>query len=61
LVSVLLFYLTLATSGLLLLVALFTLRHRTLHDILSGLVVVRVRALTAGAGGWNMPGGASAL
>jgi uncharacterized RDD family membrane protein YckC len=61
LASVLLFYLTLATSGLLLVVALFTTRHRALHDIVSGLVVVRVRALTAGGGGWNMPGGASAL
>jgi uncharacterized RDD family membrane protein YckC len=60
LVSVLLFYLTLATSGLLLVVALFTTRHRTLHDLISGLVVVRVRALTAGRTGWNMPGGASA-
>jgi uncharacterized RDD family membrane protein YckC len=61
LVLVLLFYLTLATSGLLLVVALFTTRHRALHDIVSGLVVVRVRALTARGGGWNMPGGASAL
>src|SRR5476649_2822527 len=61
LASVLLFYLTLATSGLLLVVALFTTRHRTLHDLISGLVVVRVRALTAGGTGWNMPGGASAL
>jgi uncharacterized RDD family membrane protein YckC len=61
LVSVLLFYLTLATSGLLLVVALFTTGHRTLHDIVSGLVVVRVRALTAAGGGWNMPGGASAI
>ncbi len=42
LVSTLLFYLTLATSGLLLLVALFTVRRRTLHDLLSGLVVVRI-------------------
>ena len=40
LISVGVFYLTLATSGLLLLVALFTVRHRTLHDLLSGLVVV---------------------
>ena len=38
--------LTLATSGLLLLVALFTTRHRTLHDLVSGLVVVRAGALT---------------
>jgi uncharacterized RDD family membrane protein YckC len=38
------FYLTLATSGLLLLVALFTVRHRTLHDLASDLVVVRRHA-----------------
>ena len=35
------FYLTMASSGLLLLIALFTVRHRTLHDLASGLVVVR--------------------
>jgi uncharacterized RDD family membrane protein YckC len=35
------FYATLATSGLLLLVALLTVRNRTLHDLASGLVVVR--------------------
>ena len=57
LVYTLLFYLTLATSGLLLLVALFTVRHRTLHDLASGLVVVRARALTGGLGSWNMQGG----
>lgn len=60
LVSVLGFYLTLATTGLLLVVALFTERHRTLHDIVSGLVVVRVRAmqtLTETGGSWNMGGG----
>jgi uncharacterized RDD family membrane protein YckC len=56
-VSTLLFYLTLATSGLLLLIALFTIRKRTLHDLLSGLVVVRTRALTQGLGSWNIPGG----
>jgi uncharacterized RDD family membrane protein YckC len=64
LVSTLMFYLTLATSGLLLVVALFTIRHRTLHDIVSGLLVVRVRAmeaLTAPREGWNMRGGTSAL
>lgn len=62
-VSVLLFYVTLATSGLLLLVALFTARHRTLHDLVSGLVVVRVEAmeaLTAPPPGWNMPLGTPA-
>jgi len=35
------FYFTMATSGLLLLIALFTVRHRTLHDLASDLVVVR--------------------
>jgi uncharacterized RDD family membrane protein YckC len=59
-ISVLAFYLTLATSGVLLVVALFTIRHRTLHDLVSGLVVVRVQALTPPGGGWNMHGGASA-
>jgi uncharacterized RDD family membrane protein YckC len=58
-ISTLMFYLTLATSGLLLLVVLFTQRKRTLHDLVSGLVVVRRHAwrnwaLTAGAGSWNM-------
>jgi uncharacterized RDD family membrane protein YckC len=53
----LVFYLTLATTGLLLLIALFTMRHRTLHDLASGLVVVRARALTGGFGSWNMQGG----
>jgi uncharacterized RDD family membrane protein YckC len=56
-VSTLLFYATLATSGLLLLIALFTVRRRTLHDLVSGLVVVRARALTRGLGSWNMQGG----
>jgi len=58
-VSTLMFYLTLATSGLLLLIAPFTVRKRTLHDLVSGLVVVRSRrldagALTGGPGSWNM-------
>jgi uncharacterized RDD family membrane protein YckC len=35
------FYISMATSGLLLLIALFTVRHRTLHDMASDLVVVR--------------------
>ena len=42
-VFTLVFYVTLATTGLLLLVALFTVRQRTLHDLASGLVVVRAR------------------
>jgi uncharacterized RDD family membrane protein YckC len=57
LVSTLLFYATLATSGLLLLIALFTVRRRTLHDLISGLVVVRARALTGAPGSWNIRGG----
>jgi uncharacterized RDD family membrane protein YckC len=63
LVSVIGYYLTLATSGLLLVVALFTTRHRTLHDLVSGLVVVRVQAmeaLTERNAGWNMGPGQSA-
>jgi uncharacterized RDD family membrane protein YckC len=47
LVFIVVFYLTLATSGLLLLVALFTVRHRTLHDLASDLVVVRRRTFDA--------------
>ena len=56
-ISTLLYYATLATSGLLLLVVLFTTRRRTLHDIISGLVVVRVAALgtlTPPSSAWNM-------
>jgi uncharacterized RDD family membrane protein YckC len=59
-ISTIVFYLTLATSGLLLLVALLTFRHRTLHDLISGLVVVRIEAiqpLTAPFGYGNIPGG----
>lgn len=48
------YILTWATSGLLFLVALFTVRNRTLHDLVSGLVVVRTRALTPAFGSWNM-------
>jgi uncharacterized RDD family membrane protein YckC len=62
-ISVVLYYVTLATSGLLLLVALFTIRKRTLHDIVSGLVVVRVRAmeaLTAPPAYGNIPSGRGA-
>jgi uncharacterized RDD family membrane protein YckC len=50
------FYLTMATSGLLLLVALFTVRHRTLHDLASDLVVVRKHTFAA----WCRQTGASA-
>lgn len=41
------FYVTVALGMIWLLAALFTARHRALHDMLSGLVVVRSRALTA--------------
>ncbi len=51
------FYLTMALGVIWLGAALLTVRHRTLHDLLSGLVVVRSRALTAPDGGWNMRGG----
>ena len=57
LIYTLVFYVTLALTGLLLLISLFTIRKRTLHDIASGLVVVRARALTGGFGSWNMQGG----
>ncbi len=59
-ISTLVFYLTLATSGLLLLVVLITFRRRTLHDLASGLVVVRIEAiqpLTPPFGYGNIPGG----
>jgi uncharacterized RDD family membrane protein YckC len=61
-VFTLIFYITLATTGLLLLFALFTVRHRTLHDLASGLVVVRAHrfqtaTLTGGLGSWNVQGG----
>lgn len=61
LVSTVGYYVTLATSGLLLLVALLTRRHRTLHDVVSGLVVIRAAAvraapLTDASSRWNMPG-----
>jgi len=46
-IAIAVYYLTLATSGLLLVVALFTTRQRTLHDLLSGLVVVRLHAFRA--------------
>ena len=48
------FYASFVLGGLPLLLALFNPRHRTLHDILSGLVVVRSRALTGWLGNGNM-------
>jgi uncharacterized RDD family membrane protein YckC len=59
--ATLLFYVTVASSlGILwFLVVLITERRRTLHDILSGTVVVRSRALTETAAAWNMGSGGS--
>jgi uncharacterized RDD family membrane protein YckC len=53
------FYASLALSGVPLLLALLNPRHRTAHDIVSGLVVVRSRALTGWLGPWNMSAGGS--
>jgi uncharacterized RDD family membrane protein YckC len=59
-ICVLVYYATMMTSGLLLLVALFTARRRTLHDLLSGLIVIRadaLEALTEARRSWNMGAG----
>lgn len=45
-INVIVYYLTL-TIPVLMLAALFTFRHRTLHDLFSGLVVVRTDAMEA--------------
>jgi len=50
-------YATLVTSGLLMLVALLTDGHRTLHDIVSGLIVVRTEALPRAPFGYDIGGG----
>lgn len=50
-------YVTLAAGVVWLAVALFTLRRRALHDLVSGVVVVRKRALTTALGFGNMRGG----
>ena len=47
-------YVTLVAGVVWLAVAFFTLRRRTLHDILAGVVVVRRRALTSAPGFGNM-------
>lgn len=52
------FYVTVAVGAIWLGVALLTNRRRTLHDILAGLVIVRMKALTAAIGfGIIGPGG----
>lgn len=45
--------LTLAVFCPALLIVLFTVRKRSLHDMVSGLVLVRRRALTPPSGYWN--------
>ena len=49
-----LLYITFAAGAFWLLVALVTTHHRTFHDMLSGAVVVRTRALTMLHDDWNM-------
>jgi len=51
------FYVTMAAGAIWLVFALLTVRRRTLHDIVSGLVVVRGRALTGMPSGWSMAAG----
>lgn len=55
------YYITMALGVIWVAVALLTARRRTLHDMISGLVVVRRRAfenpLTPSGLGWNMDGG----
>jgi uncharacterized RDD family membrane protein YckC len=53
------FYVSVALSGLPFLLALFTTGRRTAHDLASGLIVVRARALTRGPGFWHMRTGGS--
>lgn len=50
-------WLTLSIAFVLLGIALFTDRNRTLHDMASGLVVARIEALTRGAGFANIAPG----
>ena len=52
-VWVVIYYLTLAVFCPALLIMLFTVRKRGLHDMISGLVLVRRRALTPPSGYWN--------
>lgn len=48
---------TLACGVVWVAVALITLRHRTLHDLVSGLVVTRSRAVMPRTGIWNVDAG----
>ncbi len=49
-------FVTMAAGAVWVLVALVTVRHRTLHDLASGLVVTRARSLAPRTGIWTMPG-----
>jgi uncharacterized RDD family membrane protein YckC len=55
------YWITMAAGVIWTAVAVITTRHRTFHDMISGLVVVRRTALrahlTSAPSGWNMPGG----
>jgi uncharacterized RDD family membrane protein YckC len=53
------FYVSLALSGVPLLLALFTVRRRTAHDLASGLVLVRADVLTRAPPFWHMRSGGS--
>lgn len=57
LISTIGYYVTMALGVIWLAVAIVTTRRRTLHDLISGLVVVRTRALAAPTASWDMPGG----
>jgi uncharacterized RDD family membrane protein YckC len=52
-VWIVIYYLTLAVFCPALLIMLFTVRKRGLHDLVSGLVMIRRRALTPPVGYWN--------
>jgi uncharacterized RDD family membrane protein YckC len=54
------YYVTLAAGAIWLVVALFTVRRRALHDMAAGLMVARRGALTQPAPFWNIPGGSPA-
>jgi uncharacterized RDD family membrane protein YckC len=51
------FFVTMALGAVLFVVALLTVHKRALHDMVSGLVIVRAQALTALPGFWNMASG----
>ncbi len=59
------YWVTMAAGVIWTVVAVITTRHRTFHDMLSGLVVMRRSALrqylTAGPMGWNMGANASGM